>query len=43
MVLAGPQPLVAEILTVTGIDSLIPVYNDVQSACAELKIAPGKI
>lgn len=37
LVLAGPQPLVAEVLNVAGIDSFIPVFADVQSACADLK------
>jgi anti-anti-sigma factor len=37
LVLAGPQPLVAEALNVAGIDSFIAVYPDVQSACAGLK------
>ena len=39
MVLAGPQPLVEEVLKLAGIDSFIPVYADVGSACAGLKTA----
>lgn len=36
MVLAGPQPLVEEVLKLGGIDSLIPMYSDVDAACAGL-------
>jgi len=36
MVLARPQPLVAEVLSAMGIDELIPVYADVASACSGL-------
>ena len=36
MVLAGPQPLVEEVLKLGGIDSLIPLYADVDAACAVL-------
>jgi anti-anti-sigma factor len=36
MVLAGPQPLVEEVLKLGGIDSLIPLYADVDAACAGL-------
>jgi anti-sigma B factor antagonist len=39
MVLAGPTPLVEEVLKLAGIDSLIPLYADVGSACAGLKTA----
>lgn len=41
MVLASPQPLVQEVLKVAGIDSLIPVYADVPSACQGLTSATG--
>jgi hypothetical protein len=39
MVLAGPQPLVEEVLKLGGIDSLIPMYADVNAACAGLNSA----
>ena len=32
MALASPQPLVAEVLKMAGIDSIIPVYPDVDTA-----------
>jgi anti-sigma B factor antagonist len=41
MVLASPQPLVGEVLKVAAIDSLIPVYPDVPSACEGLAAAAG--
>jgi hypothetical protein len=41
MVLASPQPRVEEVLKLAGIDALIPVYADVESACAGLKTASG--
>lgn len=41
MVLASPQPLVEDVLRLGGIDTLIPVYSDVASACADLKMAAG--
>jgi anti-sigma B factor antagonist len=41
MVLASPQPLVGEILKVADIDSLIPVYADIPSACEALASASG--
>ena len=41
MVLASPQPLVQEVLKVAGIDSLIPVYADIPSACEGLTSATG--
>jgi len=41
MVLASPQPRVEEVLKLAGIDSLIPMYADVGSACAGLKTASG--
>jgi anti-anti-sigma factor len=41
MALANPQPLVEEVLKLAGIDSLIPVYADVESAFAELKSEAG--
>jgi anti-sigma B factor antagonist len=37
MALAGPQPLVAEVLKVAGIDTIIPVYPDVDTACNALR------
>ena len=42
MVLASPQPLVEDVLRLGGIDMLIPVFADVQSACASLAAAPGR-
>ena len=36
MVLASPQPLVEEVLKLAGIDSFIPIYADVESACTAL-------
>jgi anti-anti-sigma factor len=42
MVLAGPQPIVEEVLRLGGIDSLIPVYADVASACAGLRAAAAE-
>jgi anti-anti-sigma factor len=41
MVLAAPQPLVEEVLRLAGIDALIPVYADINSACEGLKVAAG--
>ena len=41
MALAGPPPMVEEVLKLAGIDSLIPLYADVGSACAGLKTAAG--
>ncbi len=41
MVLASPQPLVQEVLKVADIDTLIPVYADVPSACDGLTSATG--
>jgi anti-sigma B factor antagonist len=41
MVLACPQPLVQEVLKVADIDTLIPVYADVPSACDGLTSATG--
>ena len=39
MVLASPQPLVAEVLKTAGIDEVIPVFPDVNAACSVLKAA----
>lgn len=36
MALANPQPLVAEVLKMAGIDSIIPVYPDLDTACSAL-------
>jgi anti-anti-sigma factor len=41
MVLASPQPLVAEVLKLACIDSFIPIYSDVVTACADLKASAG--
>jgi anti-anti-sigma factor len=39
MALANPQPMVAEVLKMAGIDTIIPVYPDVDSACSALVAA----
>jgi len=36
MALVNPQPLVAEVLKMAGIDTIIPVYPDVDTACSAL-------
>jgi hypothetical protein len=36
MALANPQPIVAEVLKMAGIDTIIPVYPDVDSAYSAL-------
>ncbi|MDM0015690.1 STAS domain-containing protein [Variovorax sp. J22P168] len=36
MALANPQPMVAEVLRMAGIDTIIPVYPDVDTACSAL-------
>ena len=36
MALVNPQPVVAEVLKMAGIDTIIPVYPDVDSACSAL-------
>ena len=36
MVIAGPQPLVKEVLDIVGIAQLIPVHADLESACSAL-------
>ncbi len=36
MVIAGPQPLVKEVLEIVGIAVLIPVHADLESACSAL-------
>ena len=43
MVLASPQPLVEEVLRLGGIDTLIPVYTDIASACEGLKASAGGV
>jgi len=42
MVLASPQPLVGAVLKLACIDSFIPVYADVEAACAGLKPRSGE-
>jgi anti-sigma B factor antagonist len=37
MALAGPPPLVADVLKVAGVDTIIPLYPDVDSAFSALK------
>jgi len=39
MALASPQPIVAEVLKMAGIDTIIPVYPDVDSAFSALVAA----
>jgi stage II sporulation protein AA (anti-sigma F factor antagonist) len=41
MALYGPQPLVREALTTAGIDLLIPLFDDLDAACAHLLEAPA--
>ena len=41
MALASPQPLVAEVLKMAGIDTIIPVYPDVDTACSALMAGAG--
>lgn len=36
MVLYNPQPLVKDALVTAGIDLLIPIYDDLDAACADL-------
>jgi anti-anti-sigma factor len=42
MALAAPQPLVGDVLRLSGIDALIPVYADIGSACEGLKVSAGR-
>ena len=37
MVLLNPQPMVASALSTAGIDTLIPVHHDLESACKALE------
>jgi anti-sigma B factor antagonist len=39
LVLAGPQPVVEETLRLCGIDTLIPVYSNVDAACADFRMS----
>ena len=41
MVLASPQPMVGEVLKLACIDSFIPVYADVGTACDVLRTFSG--
>lgn len=43
MAIAGAQPLVHDVLTLAGIDALIPMFADVTSACAGLKASAGSV
>ncbi|BBL71403.1 STAS domain-containing protein [Methylogaea oryzae] len=36
LVLASPQPLVRKVLETAGIDLLVPLYADIEAACADL-------
>lgn len=37
MVIAAPQPMVGDVLKLAGIDSLIPTFPDLATACTGLK------
>ena len=37
MVLLNPQPMVAAAISTAGIDTLIPVYHDLEAACRALE------
>ena len=37
MVIASPQPMVKEVFDIVGMDSIIPVHADLDSACAALR------
>ena len=37
MVLLSPQPMVASALSTAGIDTLIPIHHDLESACKALE------
>ena len=39
MVLLKPQPMVAKVLTTTGVDALIPMFNDLAAAKAAVSDA----
>ena len=41
LAICKPQPLVGEALTTAGIDLLIPVYDDFDTACSELLQTPA--
>jgi anti-anti-sigma factor len=41
MAIAGPQPLVREVLEIVGIATVIPVHADLESACAALATPNG--
>jgi anti-sigma B factor antagonist len=43
MVIASPQPLVKETFTLARIDTLIPLYGDLESACTALKAPPQSL
>ena len=40
--LLNPQPMVMDVLTHTGIAPMIPIYDDLDAACAELSAAVGE-
>lgn len=40
LALIGPQPVVAEVLEVTGIAKIIPIFADVEAASAASKAPP---
>lgn len=40
MAIAGPQPLVREVLEIVGISTVIPVHVDLESACRALATGP---
>jgi anti-anti-sigma factor len=41
MVLLSPQPMVEEVITISGIDELIPIYRDEAAAIAAVLPAQG--
>jgi anti-anti-sigma factor len=41
MALLSPQALVEEVLQVTGIESIIPIFHDLDTAAAALKATPA--
>ena len=38
MVIARPQPMVQEVLEIVGMNSMIPVHTDLDSACAAIRM-----
>lgn len=38
MVIANPQPMVEEVFAIVGMNTLVPVYADLYSACVALNV-----